>query len=99
MAFLTIKFPDGAEMKYDPISHMAYIKLRDGIVHETREAGPNITVDLNSRGNLIGVEIFSPKSVKYETKITAVLRKISKEFHEPRLKEIRPQMLGVYQPA
>ncbi len=99
MAFLIIKFPDGAEMKYDPASHMAYIKFRDGVVVETREESSHIMVDLNSRGHLIGVEIFSPKSLKYEARITTVLRRIAKEFGEPRLREIKPQMLGVYQPA
>lgn len=86
-------------MKYDPVAHMAYIKLREGIVAETREEAPNIMVDLNSKGHLIGVEIVSPKSLKYETKITTVLRKISKEYHEPQLSAINPRLLGVYQPA
>jgi uncharacterized protein YuzE len=99
MALLVIKLPDGAEMKYDPAARMAYIKLREGVVHETREEAPNIMVDINSKGHLIGVEIISPRSFKDETRITTALRKLSKEFDEPQLRSINPRMLGVYQPA
>jgi uncharacterized protein YuzE len=100
MSLLTIKFPDGAVLKYDPVAHIAYIKVRDGIVHETRQEAPNILVDVDAKGHLIGVEIISPKTLKYETKLMPILKRISKEFGVPQLREINPQLVpGIYQPA
>jgi uncharacterized protein YuzE len=99
MSFLTIQFPDGAVMKYDPVARVAYIKVRAGLVAETREEAPNVMVDLDAKGHLLGVEIISPKSLKYESKVIAVLRKISKEFDVPQLRDIDPRVVGAYQPA
>lgn len=99
MSFLTIQFPDGAVMKYDTAAHVAYIKIREGSIAETREEAPNVMVDLDSKGHLIGVEIVSPRSLKYETRVIAVLRKIAKQFDEPQLRDIDPRVVGAYQPA
>ncbi len=99
MGFLVIKFPDGAVMKYDPIARMAYIKVREGTVAETREESPTVCVDLDSKGHLIGVEITSPRSLKYETRVITVLRRIAKEFDAPQLRDIDPRVVGAYQPA
>ena len=74
-------------------------KVREGTVAETREEAQNVTVDLDSKGHLIGVEIASPRSLKYETRVITVLRKIAKEFHEPQLRDIDPRVVGAYQPA
>lgn len=86
-------------MKYDPVAHVAYIKVRAGHVAQTREEAANVMVDLDSKGHLLGVEIIAPKSLKYETRVITVLRKIAKEFGVPQLRDIDPRVVGAYQPA
>ena len=69
-------------------AHVAYIKVGAGRVAQTREETGNIMLDLDSKGHLLGVEIIASKSLKYETRIAAVLRKIAKEFGAPQLRDI-----------
>ncbi|MBI2360611.1 MAG: DUF2283 domain-containing protein [Deltaproteobacteria bacterium] len=44
-------------VKYDPSSDVLYIATRRGVEEEFTEIAPGINVELDRRGNVLGVEI------------------------------------------
>ncbi len=45
------------EFKYFKDSDMLYFKLADGVSTESEEVAPNIVLDYNARGQVIGIEL------------------------------------------
>ena len=73
-------------VSYDSSTEAVYIKVKpDAKVHETVEFAPEAFVDLDKKGNLIGVELLSP--------VQLVLKRIGKRFHHPELAKINPEKL------
>ena len=46
-------------LEYDSIADALYIRVRDDKVHDTIEVSKNIIVDLNDKGEIIGIEILN----------------------------------------
>jgi len=44
-------------VKYDPSSDVLYIATREGIEEEFTEVVPGVNVELDRKGNVLGVEI------------------------------------------
>ena len=44
-------------VKYDPLSDVLYIATRKGLEEEFTEVAPGVNVELDSEGNVLGVEI------------------------------------------
>jgi len=45
------------KFKYDEIFDIAYYKLANEKIYETRDYGENIAVDIDENGNMVGVEV------------------------------------------
>lgn len=44
-------------VKYDPSSDVLYIATRKGLEEEFTEVAPGVNVEIDKRGNVLGVEI------------------------------------------
>ena len=72
-------------ISFDPEVKALYIQLKDNKVSRTVEFAPQTFVDLDSRGDLIGVEMLQPGTL---TITIQVLKKISTQFNAPMLRRI-----------
>jgi len=52
-----------APLQYDDEAHALYIQLKKGRVKETDPLTDSILLDLDNRGNALGVEILLPKTL------------------------------------
>jgi len=50
-----------ASVEFDPKVNAMYIRLRDGKVAESEPLADNIVVDLDDRGEVVGIEVLLPK--------------------------------------
>lgn len=66
-----------------------YCRLGTGAVHRTVEFRDGINIDLNRNGRVLGVEILRDATIKLELMVEA-----AKEFDDPRLASINPNMLA-----
>ncbi len=46
-------------IKYDPSSDVLYIATRGGVEEEFTEIAPGVNVELDKKGNVLGVEILN----------------------------------------
>jgi uncharacterized protein YuzE len=58
-----------------------YVRIKEGKVSKTREAMPEVFVDYNASGQVLGIDLASP--------CVATLRKLAKQLHLPILNRIR----------
>ena len=73
-------------VSYDSVAEAAYIKLgQKSRVARTVRVSDDILVDLDRRGQVIGVELLHPRS--------ANLRNLASRFHCPELSKIHPRKL------
>lgn len=70
---------------YDNVAKAAYIELKIAKVASTIEFAPETLIDLDRRGNLIGVELLHPNQ--------SALRKIAKKFKHPELSKVHARKL------
>lgn len=89
---LRTRLPGIISIDYDPRAHAAYIHISDLKVAKTRPEAENVLVDLDSKGNLVGVEMLNVGKMKINAQYT--LRKIANEFSVPVLKQIRPEYIN-----
>lgn len=68
-------------IKIDTQAGAAYIRLKEGKVHATKEILPEVFADYNNKKELLGVELVSPCVV--------TLRKLARQLHLPILNRIR----------
>ena len=67
-------------ISFDPLAKVMYIALEEGKVKRTIEFAPETFIDLDDKGNLIGIELLNPG--------TLMLRKLAKKYHRPELGKI-----------
>ncbi len=48
-------------MEFDPEVNAMYIRLKDGKVVESEPLADNIVVDLDEKGEAVGIEVLLPK--------------------------------------
>jgi len=81
------------EIGYDSLVRAIYIKVNKGKVAKTVEVAPEIFVDLDQNGKLLGVEMLNPgKFIATRKKHTPLLQQIARKYHAPELKQF-PQMM------
>jgi len=74
------------KISFDTLAKAIYIELEKRKVARTIEFAPEVFVDLDYKGELIGIELLNPG--------TLYLKKIAKEFHKPDLKKIHPRIIA-----
>lgn len=83
MHYFHIKEHRDFVFSYDEEARAAYIRVRVGRVHKTFEHAPNVFVDVNAQGNLIGIEVLNPKQISIN-----IVSQIAREYKIPGLKNI-----------
>ena len=58
-------------ISYDPQADALYIKLKDGVFAENREALEGVVLDVGTDGDLLGIEILAA-SQRYPDDVTQV---------------------------
>jgi len=67
-----------ASLEYDADSNALYIRLKKGKVAESEPISDNLILDLNKKGEIIGVEILGPKPIDV-TKFSHPIKVITKK--------------------
>ncbi len=62
----------------DTLAKAIYIRFSNNKVRKTDEPFPEVFVDLDYRGNVVGIEMINPGMLEVK-----VMKKISKDFHLP----------------
>lgn len=75
-------------ISFDPEAKALYIQLRDERAVRTIEFAPQTFVDLNRRGEPVGVELLQPGRLTI-----GLLKKISGRYHLNELRRISPEYL------
>ena len=57
----------------DPEAKAVYLKIKDGIVKRTREFAQEVFLDLDSRNNLVGIELLNPSSI--------AIHRVARKYH------------------
>ena len=50
-----------ASLEYDPTSTALYVRVKKGKVAQSKPLADNLVLDLNSKNELLGIEIIGPK--------------------------------------
>ena len=50
------------KVKYFPDAYTAHVEFKDNDVHETKEISENIYIDIDAKGNLVGMTIEHAKA-------------------------------------
>lgn len=74
------------KISFDTVTKAVYIALEVKKAARTIEFAPEVFVDLNYKGELIGIELLNPG--------TLYLKKIAKEFHKPELTKVHPRVMA-----
>ena len=73
-------------VSYDSLAQAIYVKIKTGSrVDKTVEFAPETFVDLDAKGELIGIEMLNPARI--------ILKRIAKKFHHPEISHINPGKL------
>jgi len=67
-----------ALLEFDPEVGALYVKLKEGKVSVSEPIADNIVLDLNEEGEIIGLEILLPSTVKGDSKVMALLSRHAK---------------------
>jgi len=65
----------------DTQAKAAYIRLKEGKIHHTKELLSEVFIDYDSNNNVLGIELISP--------CTLTLRKVAQKLHLPMLNKIK----------
>ena len=88
------------EITYDPQAKASYIALSDEPVARTVEYADFINLDLNKKGDLIGIELLWMRPRKVTVQIHQKLEQLASEYHMPELRRLHPEKLAeILQPA
>ena len=73
------------KISYDTLVKAIYVELEKKKVAKTKEFAPEVFLDFDYKGELIGVELLNPG--------TLYLKKIAKTFHKPELTKVHPRVM------
>ena len=73
------------EFSYDPIAKAMYITLQDTKVARTIRPDQNLSLDLDAKGDLVGIEVIRVKQAKVVTK---QIKSVAEQYHIPELKRV-----------
>ena len=74
------------KISFDTLAKAVYIELERRKVAKTKEFAPEVFLDLDYKGRLIGVELLNPG--------TLYLKKVAKSFHKPELAKVHPKVIA-----
>ena len=74
------------KISFDTLAKAVYIELERKKVARTREFAPEVFLDFDYKGRLIGVEMLNPGML--------VLKKVAKKFHKPELTKVHPKVIA-----
>ena len=74
------------KISFDTLAKAVYIELERKKVARTREFAPEVFLDFDYKGKLIGVELLNPG--------TLVLKQVAKKFHRPELTKVHPRAIA-----
>ena len=74
------------KISFDTLAKAVYIELEKKKVARTKEFAPEVFLDFDYKGKLIGVELLNPG--------TLYLKKIAKKFHKPELTKVHPRVIA-----
>ncbi|MDP8261342.1 MAG: DUF2283 domain-containing protein [Candidatus Kappaea frigidicola] len=74
------------KISFDTLAKTVYIELEKKKVARTREFAPEVFLDFDYKGGLIGVELLNPG--------TLVLKKVAKKFRKPELTKVHPRIVA-----
>ncbi len=69
------------KISIDTQAKAAYLRLKEGAQHHTKEILPEVFVDFNADNEILGLELISPCMV--------TLRKLAQKLHLPILNKIK----------
>ncbi|MBI3615428.1 MAG: DUF2283 domain-containing protein [Candidatus Omnitrophica bacterium] len=88
------------EIAYDIQAKAAYIKLSDDRVAKTIEYADFINLDLDDKGQLVGIELLWVRPRQVAVQIHRKLNQLAREYHMPELRRLHPEKLAeILQPA
>jgi len=67
-------------ISFDTEARAMYIELKDAKVAKTEEFAPEVFLDFDEAGSLLGIELLNPGKLE--------LHQIAKKFHAPQLRKI-----------
>jgi len=67
-----------ALLEFDPEVGALYVKLKEGKVSVSEPIADNIVLDLDEKGEIIGLEILLPPTIREDTKAMTLLSKHAK---------------------
>ena len=62
---------------YDPEADIIYLVLREGEVHDSKEANEDVRLEYDKEGQLIGIEIMNAKTNVIATIAKEILQEIN----------------------
>jgi len=74
------------KISFDTLAKAVYIELERKKVAKTIEFAPEVFVDLDYKGELVGIELLNPG--------TLFLKKIAKKYHKPELAKVHPRVIA-----
>ncbi|MBN2097935.1 MAG: DUF2283 domain-containing protein [Candidatus Omnitrophica bacterium] len=74
------------KISFDTLAKAVYIELEKKKVARTREFAPEVFLDFDYRGELIGIELLNPATV--------YLKKIARKFRKPELEKVHPRVMA-----
>ena len=74
------------KISFDTLAKAVYIELERKKVARTREFAPEVFLDFDYKGKLIGVELLNPG--------TLVLKQVAKKFHRQELTKVHPRAIA-----
>ncbi len=88
------------EITYDPQAKASYIALSEKSVSKTVEYADFVNLDLDSKGDLVGIELLWVRPRKVTVQVHRKLAQLAEEYRIPELRRLHPEKLAeILQPA
>jgi uncharacterized protein YuzE len=92
MVIATKRLSNAVSIEFDPKAHVAYIRLKSGKIAKTIEKSDHFLLDLNARGELLGIEILNPHELS-RNDFTSLFSQISRKYKTPNTRHIHPEFV------
>ena len=88
------------EISYDPHAKAGYISLSGKAIAKTLEFGDSLYLDLDRKGQPVGVEVLLVPDRKVNRQLRFSLSQLAREYHMPELRRLHPEKLAeIFHPA
>ena len=74
------------KISFDTLAKAVYIELEKRKVAKTEEFAPEVFLDFDYKGRLIGIELLNPG--------TLYLKQIAKKYRKPELTKVHPRVIA-----